>query len=82
MSDGTITTTFRCLSCNNPTELSLPEDYTDDSIAKCKHCGNEFGRLGDIKEAARRGSVEKAQELIRDTFSGLKGWNVTKGERS
>jgi transcription elongation factor Elf1 len=41
MSDE-ISITFTCKSCGaDPATLTLPDDHTDDDIAKCKACGAE-----------------------------------------
>jgi hypothetical protein len=67
--------TFECKKCGG-TVLELPDNYTDDSIAKCKSCGTEFGRYGDIKAKAIEMGKEHVRGMFRDAFKGLKGWTV------
>jgi hypothetical protein len=43
---------IRCRKCGG-TVLSVPDDATDNSIAKCKACGAEIGKYGDVKAAGR-----------------------------
>ncbi|VCU58252.1 hypothetical protein EPIB1_1150 [Tritonibacter mobilis] len=69
--------TFSCKSCGvDPATLELPDDYTDDDIAKCKACGTEFGRYGDIKAKMMDMAREEISAKFRDAFKGLKGWDV------
>ncbi|WP_454758273.1 ECs_2282 family putative zinc-binding protein [Caulobacter segnis] len=77
MVEDTITTTFECRTCGGPTVLSLPDGYDDDSVASCKNCGQEFGRLGDVKAKAQQEALKHVQGMLRDTFKGLKGWKVS-----
>ena len=53
---------FRCPTCDG-TKLELPDDYTDDSMARCANpdCRTSFGRWGDIRQAA----VQKAKDVVR-----------------
>ena len=67
--------TFECKKCGG-TILELPDDHTDDSIAKCKSCGTEFGRYGDIKAKAREAGLAHAKGMMKDAFKGLKGWKI------
>lgn len=76
MSDGEVEITFECLSCGG-TILSLPDDYTDDSIASCKACGQEFGRFGDVKAKAVQELSDRVRKQFRDSFKGLKGWKLS-----
>lgn len=74
MSDK-ISVTFECKACGaNPASLELPDDYTDDSIAKCKECGVVFGRYGDIEANAMNAAKARVEDMIDDAFKGLKGW--------
>ncbi|MNT87690.1 hypothetical protein D3C72_2281390 [compost metagenome] len=75
MSEDHIKVTFTCKTCGG-TILSLPDDHTDDSIASCKACGQEFGRFGDIKAKAREAALADMQGRIRDIFKGRKGWKL------
>jgi len=76
MSDK-IEVTFSCKSCGaDPTTLELPDDYTDDSIAKCRHCGVEYGRLSDIKAEAMKHAQAKVIGIARSAFKGLKGFKI------
>lgn len=42
---------YSCRKCGG-TIVHLPDNHTDESIASCKACGAEFGRMGDIKALA------------------------------
>ncbi|SOC09629.1 hypothetical protein [Rhodobacter maris] len=69
--------TFVCKQCGaNPATLELPENYTDNDTAKCKACGAELGRYGDIKAEAMRLGKQEIEKMVKDTFKGLKGWKV------
>jgi hypothetical protein len=58
MANDKIEVTFECQFCGG-TVLELPEEYTDDSLAKCNDCGTDIGRWGDIKaEAMKRASAD------------------------
>tara|TARA_R110002124_G_scaffold14948_1_gene65914 strand:+ start:341 stop:571 length:231 start_codon:yes stop_codon:yes gene_type:complete len=75
MAEDQINVTFECLECGG-TVLSLPDDHTDDSIASCKSCGQEFGTYGDIKAKARDMAAEEVSAMVKGAFKGLKGWKV------
>lgn len=76
MSDK-INITFECKNCGaSPATLELPDDYTDDDIAKCKSCGFEFGRYGDIKAEAMRAAKAEVSGMVKNAFKGLKGWKI------
>jgi hypothetical protein len=66
---------FTCKECGG-TVIELPDNHTDDSIAKCKGCGIEFGRWGDIK--AKSVGLVKQQVIadFKNAFKGKKGWKV------
>lgn len=69
--------TFSCKACGaDPATLELPDDYTDDSIAKCKACGTEFGRFGEVKAKAMDAAKARVTDQVRDAFKGLKGWKM------
>lgn len=70
-----IKVTFSCLNCGGSI-LELPDDYTDDSTAKCKSCGTEFGRYGDVKAKAMDAAKNEVSAMFRNAFKGLKGWTV------
>lgn len=73
MSDaGHLDATFKCLVCGGAI-LELPDDYTDDSIAKCESCGERFGRYGDIKAKAMDLAKKKVVADFRNAFKGMKG---------
>lgn len=77
MPDGHIDITFTCKACGKKmTQLSLPDDPTDDSIAVCNACGVEVGRYGDIKAEAKRAAIDRMKSQLRKTFSGTKGFRV------
>ena len=59
--------TFECKQCGGK-ELLLPDEATDDSIAKCNSCGIELGRWGDIKDAAGEHVVEEFANQLRKTL--------------
>lgn len=71
MSGDTITATFKCKECGG-TVLELPDNYTDDSIARCKSCGQGFGTWGDIKAKALDGARKHVTGIARDIFKGRK----------
>ena len=77
MSDDKLTITFDCKACGaSPAILELPDHHTDDSIAKCKGCGHEFGRFGDIKGAARKAAAEHMKGALLDRLKGTNGWKI------
>lgn len=77
MPDGHIDVTFTCKACGKKlTELSLPDNPTDDSIAVCNACGVEVGRYGDIKAHAQQAVVERMQSQLRQAFKGAKGFKI------
>lgn len=58
---------FECQTCHG-TVFKLPDVPADDSIAKCKTCGAQFGRWGDLKEMAAEAAVKTALgEAIKGT---------------
>ncbi|WP_435170834.1 ECs_2282 family putative zinc-binding protein [Falsirhodobacter sp. 1013] len=72
-----VSVTFQCKACGaDPTTLELPDNHTDDSIAKCKHCGAVFGRYGDIVKMARDKLKAEMVAKTKAAFKGLKGWKV------
>lgn len=76
MSDD-VEVTFSCGNCGaNPTRLVLPDDPTDDDIAKYETCGFEFGRYGDVKAKALDITKSHVEATFKDAFKGLKGWKV------
>lgn len=75
MSEDQMEVTFQCQACGG-TVLSLPDDYTDESIATCKACGVSFGPYGVIKERALEAAKREVSERFRSAFKGLKGWTV------
>lgn len=77
MSTDRLTVTLNCKKCGG-TVLELPDDHTDDSIAKCKSCHTELGRWGDIQTKAREMALDKARAMLRAPFEGKKGWTVKK----
>jgi hypothetical protein len=46
--------TIQCQACHQANVIELPDSPTDDSIARCRACGTDLGRWGDIKEAAAK----------------------------
>lgn len=76
MSDK-LNVTFSCKACGaNPTILELPDDYTYDSVAKCKSCGHEFGRYRDIKAKAMNAAKAKVVGIIKTSLKGVKGLKI------
>ncbi|MEQ6204238.1 hypothetical protein ABMC88_14450 [Sulfitobacter sp. HNIBRBA2951] len=76
MSDQ-ITVTFECKVCgSSPATLELPDNHTDDDTAKCKSCGFEFGRYGEIKAKAMEAAKSEATDRIKDVFKRMKGWEI------
>lgn len=74
MSDQ-ITIKFKCKKCGGTT-LELPDDYDENSIAKCKSCSTEFGTWGDIKAKGMDAAKAEIRRQFKDAFKGLKGWKV------
>ena len=73
MSDE-INIAFDCLSCvASPTVLEEPEESTDDSIVRCRHCGTEFRRFGDVKAKAFDEAKSHVEDIVRDAFKGVQG---------
>lgn len=71
------TATFKCLHCGaDPATLELPDDHTEDSITKCKACGMEVARWGDIKAETMKLAKAEAQSMLTGAFKDLKGWKV------
>lgn len=69
--------TFSCKACGaDPTSLDLPDNYNDDSIAKCSKCGFEFGRYGEIKALAIKQGKAELNKMVKDAFKGVKGWKI------
>ena len=69
--------TFQCMNCGaSPATLELPDNPTDHDIAKCKSCGFQFGKYGDIKAKAMDVAKAEVNMMIEDAFKGLKGWDV------
>jgi hypothetical protein len=75
MSTDTVTVTFTCTNCGG-TLLELPDNYTDNSRAKCKSCGIDVGRYGDIKARAMAAVKAKVTEDFRQIFKDKKRWKV------
>lgn len=75
MSNDMINVSFTCPNCGE-TELKIPDNYDDDSNAKCKKCGNDFGPLGKIKEKAVGLAKESMEQKFRDIFKDRKGWTL------
>ncbi len=66
---------FECLSCGASSDfLDLPDGKREDSIAKCPHCGATVGRYGDIMAEAEKVVQKAAEDMMKDAFKGLKGF--------
>lgn len=75
MSSSKIDVTFSCKACGaSPTELTAPDDATDDSAVTCKNCGVEVGTLREVKEGAKKALVAEMQEKLRKGLTGVKGF--------
>lgn len=75
MTSGQIEVRFTCKACGKKlTELSLPDDATDDSIATCTACGAEVGSWGAIKAGAKAEILEKMKRELHASFKGMKGF--------
>jgi hypothetical protein len=76
---GNMEISFRCDDCGK-TDILLPDDYTDDSIATCATCHKPLGRFEDIKaeaiEAAGADLVDDLDRSFRDGFRGIKGITI------
>jgi len=70
-----ISISFHCKECGG-TILELPDDYTDDSIAKCKACGQEFGTWGEVQAKAMEAAADEMRRKLASSFKGLKGWKI------
>ena len=66
--------TIECQVCHQANGVELPGSPTDDSIARCRACGADFGRWGDIKDAAAR--IIATRTLLRRVLSGSVFWSV------
>ncbi|WP_455570375.1 ECs_2282 family putative zinc-binding protein [Xanthobacter autotrophicus] len=73
--DDEISIRFECVECGG-TILEPPDDHTDDTIAKCKTCGQSFGRRRDVQAKAREVAAEELRCQLAGAFKGLKGWKV------
>jgi transcription elongation factor Elf1 len=73
MSKDQITATFTCPKCG-PTSLHLPDEYTDDSIASCNICGQEFGRYGDIKEKVIDMAKAEVDKIVESALGAKPKW--------
>lgn len=72
-----IEVTFNCKECGSkPAVLALPDNPTDDDIAKCESCGIEFGRYGDVKAQAKKLATDEASRLLLNSVRGQKGWKL------
>ncbi|GAA6196664.1 hypothetical protein NBRC116598_21080 [Pseudophaeobacter arcticus] len=77
MSSDYINFSITCPSCGlKSSEIKLPDNPTDDSIARCKGCDIEFGRYGDIKAEAMKLAKDELSGMFKDTFKGMKGWDI------
>ena len=57
---------FTCPLCGGH-QLSLPEGYTDSSMATCGSCGTDMAPWGQIKSAA----AQKTAQAGKTPFKGL-----------
>lgn len=55
--------TTECPTCQEGNGVELPDRPTDGSIARCRVCGTDLGRWGDMKEAAVR--IIATRSLLR-----------------
>jgi len=70
-----INITFECQNCGaSPASLELPDNFTDNDIAKCKGCGFEFGAYGKIKREAMDAAKAGVSGMIDNAFKGSKGF--------
>ncbi len=70
-----ISVTFHCKKCGG-TVLTLTNGDADDSIAKCKACGEDFGPWREVQAEAERLAQASLDKSICDAFKGLKGWKI------
>lgn len=77
MSDR-INVTLNCLACgtDNVTLTTDDEPATDESVVRCKACGHEFGRYGDVKAKARKMAASAVRDELKSAFKGIKGLKV------
>ena len=62
---------FTCPLCGSH-QLSLPEGYTDSSMATCGSCGTDMAPWGQIKAAAAQKSGPGAPQAFKG-LSSVKG---------
>jgi hypothetical protein len=58
---------FECQICQGTIFTIFEIPTADDSIARCKACGTELGRWGDVKERAAKAAVQTA---LGDAING------------
>lgn len=70
MTGKDITITLHCKACGG-TQISLPAEPTDDSVATCASCGIAFGRWGNIKNVSVEGVQDGVRKKLKSTISGI-----------
>ncbi len=66
-----------CPHCGTfPAGLTLPDNYTDNSIALCNECGAELGHFGDIRRAAMKAAMDRATNVLKGQFKTIKGFKI------
>ena len=74
MSDSQIEFSFKCPKCG-ATEISLPDDHTDESHATCKGCGVDCGPYGEIKKRAMDLAKKEVSKAFKTGMTKA-GWKV------
>ena len=61
-----ITAKLSCKNCGGVPEIE--ENPTDDSIVKCKSCGQVIGTYGQIKAQVRKVAFANIRKIAKSTF--------------
>lgn len=72
MAKDKITVSFSCKNCGGTLETA-EDNPTDNSIVKCKSCGQTIGTYGQIKAKAFEATKVKVTGMFKDAFKGIKG---------
>ncbi|WP_027518049.1 hypothetical protein [Bradyrhizobium sp. WSM1417] len=75
MTTDNINVNFKCPNCGC-TEITLPDNHTDESHASCKDCGADFGPYREIKQRALDLVKSDVNRKIKEAFKGVKGFKI------
>jgi uncharacterized Zn finger protein len=71
MANDRIIVNLKCLKCGGAPFVS--EDHpTDDSVVKCKSCGQVFGTYGQVKAQATEHARSKLADLLKPGLDAIK----------